>query len=107
MANVVSGNPLRIDTSTTNWAGLSLPNNLSLDIRRMFWENPTSAGDTIVFSDADGLVLFHATAEAASGTPGNSLVFYFQPREQVWTKAQGWFPKTITSGVVWIDFVYC
>jgi len=107
MANVTSGNPIKIDTATLTWAALSLPNNLSLDIRRIFWEKPTSAGDTIQFTNADGLILFEATAEAASGTPGNSLVFYFQPREQVWTKNQGWFPKTITSGIVWIDFVYC
>lgn len=106
MANVTSGNPIKITDAVANWAALSLPNNLALDIRRIFWEKPTAAGDTIQFTNADGLVLFEATAEAAASTPGNNLVFYFQPREQVWTKNQGWFPKTITSGAVWIDFVY-
>ena|SRR6185312_14451891 len=106
MANVTSGNPIKIDTATTTWAQLNLPNNMPLDIRRIFWENPTSVGDTIQFTDADGLILFEAICEAASGSAGNSQVFYFQPREQVWTKNQGWFPKTITSGKVWIDFVY-
>lgn len=106
MANVTSGNPIKIDTATANWAALSLPNNFALDIRRIFWESPTSVGDTIQFTNADGLILFEATAEAAAGNPGNNLIFYFQPREQVWTKNQGWFPKTITSGKVWIDFVY-
>lgn len=106
MSNGTTGNPLQINTATSNWAGLDLPNHLALDVRKIFWESPANSGDTIVFEDADGLVLFEAEAEASAGAVGSSQVYYFHPRELLLTKPQGWFPQTITSGTVWIYFVY-
>lgn len=107
MANSLTGNPLKIDTAVANNAAMTtLPNSMSLDVRKIFWESPAAAGDTIQFTNADGLILFEATAEVAVANVGNNQIYYFQPRELLFTKAQGWFPKTITSGKVWIYFVY-
>lgn len=107
MANVLTGNPLKIDTAVANNAAMStLPNTLTLDVRLIYWESPAAAADKIQFTDADGLVLFEATAEVAPSNAGNSLAFYFQPRSLLFTHAQGWYPKTIASGTVWVYFVY-
>lgn len=107
MANNLTGNPLKIDTATaSNAAMTTLPNNMPLDVRFIYWESPAAAADKIQFTDTNGLVLFEATAEVAPANAGNSLAFYFQPRTLLFTHTQGWFPKTIASGIVWIYFVY-
>lgn len=107
MANVLTGSPLKMDTATANYAAMTtLPNSLALEIRMIYWEKPAATNDTFQFTDADGLVLVEGTAEAAPANAGNSLVFYFQPRSLLFTKAQGWFLKQISSGTLWIYFVY-
>ena len=105
MSNVTSGSPLKLDTAVANWAALNLPNSIALDVRQLYWEGSALAGDTVQITDADGLVLWEATAEAAAANPGNTLTFYFQPRSLMLTKNQGWFLKTIDSGVLWVYFV--
>lgn len=106
MANIVSGNPIRLDTAVANFAALGLPNNLALDVRCILWLNPTSVGDTYAIKNADGLILANGVCEAASGSPGNAQVKYYQPRELVLTKNQGWFLQQISSGTLVITFEY-
>lgn len=105
MANTTSGNPLELTTAEANWSAMALPNGLALDVRKIYWESPTTHGDTVQITNADGLVLWEATAEADAGSPGNSLVFYFHPRELLLTERQGWYLKQISSGVLWVYFV--
>ena len=106
MANSVSTNPIKIDTAVANWAALNLPSSLPLDVRQIEIE-PGANGQQLQLANADGTILFEATSEAATGSTGGTLVFYFQPRSLLLTKPQGWFPKTVTSGLVaWIYFVY-
>jgi hypothetical protein len=104
MANVTSGSPLKLDTAEASWTAMSLPNGLALDVRKIYWESPTTHADTVQITDADGLVLWEATAEADLGSAGNSQVFYFQSRELLLTKNQGWFLKQISSGTLWVYF---
>lgn len=106
MANATGGNPIKLDTAVANHAALSLPNEMPLDVRSILWLNPTSVGDTVTIQNADGLVLYTAKAEAASGNPGNSQIKYFQPREMIFTKPQGWYLSQISSGTLYIDFIY-
>jgi hypothetical protein len=94
-----------MDTATGSWSANSLPNNLSLDVRKIEWLSPTAAGDTVTISNADSLVLWTSTAEAAATTPGSTQVWYFQPRELLLTKRQGWRLSQISSGTLYIFFV--
>lgn len=106
MANAMGGNPLKMDTATANWAANLLPNSIALDIRKIEWLNPAASADTVTIADADGLVLWTSSAEAAAGTPGSTQVWYFQPRELVLTKNQGWKLSQISSGTLYIYFLY-
>lgn len=106
MANATGGSPIKMDTVTANWAANSLPNTMPLDVRAIEWLAPTAAADTVTISDADGLVLYTATAEAAAANPGNSQIEYFQPRSLLLTKPQGWRLSQISSGTIYIYFVY-
>lgn len=106
MANAMGGSPIKMDTVTANWAANALPNTMPLDVRMIYWESPAAAADVARIIDADSLVLWEATAEVAPANAGNSLVFYFQPRSLLLTKNQGWRLSALTSGALWIFFVY-
>lgn len=101
-----STNPIIVTAAVANWAAMALPNNLALDARSIFWENPTAIGDVARIKNADGTVLWEAICEASTGTAGNSQIRYFQPRELLLTKNQGWYTSNLTSGTLFIDFVY-
>lgn len=105
MANAMGGNPIKMDTVTANWAANALPNTIALDVRKIEWLSPGAAADTVTISDADGLVLWTSTAEAAAATPGSTQVWYFQPRELMLTKNQGWRLSQISSGTLYIYFL--
>lgn len=102
----MGGNPIKMDTATANWAANALPNTMPLDIRMIEWLAPAATGDTVTIANADGLVLWTSTAEAAPANPGNTQVFYFQPRELLLTKPQGWKLSQISSGTLYIYFLY-
>lgn len=101
-----STNPIIVTAAVANWAAMVLPNRIALDVRSIYWENPTSVGDIARIKNADGIVLWEAICEAATGNAGNSQIRMFQPRELVLTKNQGWFTSDLTSGKLIIGFVY-
>lgn len=99
MANQTSGNPLILDTAVASWAALGLPGQQCLKCWKIIWLSPTNIGDTFSLKEADGTTIFTGTAEAASGSVGNSQMWTFTKPLNL-SFQRGWFLSQITSGTL-------
>jgi hypothetical protein len=91
MANDLTNRPLKVDTVMGAGAGLSRP----LRVVKVYWENPTTAGNTFVIIDpTSSKVLLEGRAEANN----QSQVFEF-PVPITWRDFR---VSTLASGTLWI-----
>lgn len=92
MANNLAVNPLRIDTA------MGSPATKNMYIEKIYWFNPTLAGDTVVITDgsAAGNILWEGRAEAAN----SSQVFDLDSKIH-WNQFR---VTTLSSGVLYIYY---
>lgn len=100
MSNSTSGNPIKVDTAVSNWAGMNLPGQQCLRCYKVIWEAPTTIGHTFSVQEADGTVLLLGVAEAGTGAVGNTQSFTFTKPLNL-SFQRGWFVQQISSGTLY------
>lgn len=101
MSNLMSGNPLLMDTATASWAANALPGTQELAVRKVLWYNPTTAAHTFAIVDSTGQVLLQGICTATNA--GGIIQFDFSEALEL-SKTNGWRLSQISSGTLMLYF---